>query len=385
MKYIIYIITICSLIGTQFPIRSGVTYADVCCAILLIISAIKFIKRSWKIDQFCKLTIAYIPIMFLVAIVNSDITNTIFINYFRNYLWGVVVYFALSNSIHTIKDIKVILSYSILFLLMFLLNYKGMIQESYYESIATLDFGYGRNNVAFTALLIAIVFEFLYYSKLAGSYILIGILLMSIIIVFCASRFAMIMLVVSFIIARLFLHKRLSIYDFFSLSLLLAIGLYFYNYASNLVDPVFYQNSIDLLTEKLVGTTDDLIDTRIYLINIVPLSNTVSTDGFGFLLFGKPEAIQHSSFAHTLITTGILGFSVFIITNIKILFLTFRYKGVNIFLFIVVLVMFINDFITNARFIVCMNSILYGVICAILYRYILVNENIHFSKRIYRQ
>ncbi len=88
--------------------------------------------------------------MIAAALINGDLTNTIFINYFRNYLWGVVIYFSLSNNIKSIQDIKKLIVIGSAFLVVFLLNYRTMMQETYSENLATLDFGYGRNNVAFT-------------------------------------------------------------------------------------------------------------------------------------------------------------------------------------------------------------------------------------------
>lgn len=106
--------------------------------------------------------------------------------------------FSLSNNIKSIQDIKKLIVIGSAFLVVFLLNYRTMMQETYSENLATLDFGYGRNNVAFTALLFSILFEFLYYTKLLKSYVLLGIIIMAVIIVFCSSRYAMMMLVISF-------------------------------------------------------------------------------------------------------------------------------------------------------------------------------------------
>lgn len=384
MKNLVYLLIVGSLIGTYYSVAPGITYADFMCLLLLLISIIKYIQKQWVIDRFCKLSALYIPFMLFSAIINAEISNTVFINYFRNYLWGIVVYFALSNNIHCIKDIKKILLFGVAFMVIFLINYKSMMQETYYTNLATLDFGYGRNNVAFTALLFSIVFEFLYYTRLVKSYILLGIVVMTTIIVFCTSRFSMMMLIISFVIFRLFSYKKISISELITIICFVALGPIVYKIIITHIDSSFYAMSQNYLNEKINGAGDDFMNSRIMSINIDPIMHMLNFESLDFLLIGRPLYIQHSFLSHTLITTGIGGFLCYIISNIKLLKWTFKYKGDYLFLFIVVMVMFTNDFITNARFIIGVNSIFYGAICAIIYRYIIVNENSNIPKRVYR-
>jgi len=384
MRYIIYLLVVGSLVGYNYKIVTGFTWADVMCLSLLLISIVNHIQRRWKMDRLCRLSALYLPCMLAAAIINSELTNTIFINYFRNYLWGGLVYNALSNSIHSMKDIKWFLLFATAFIAVFLFNFRDMMTETQYNTINTLDFGYGRNNVAFTALLLAIVFEFLYYAKITRAYILLGVVLMAIIIVFCASRYAMIMLLISFFIYRINSNIKIRLSEIFSYVVFICIAIVIYNYVIGFIDTSFFEYSREYLNQKISRSGEDFYDTRIVAINVQPISDLIMSENKLALLFGVPEAIQHSFFSHTLITTGVIGCLCYLITQIKVLTLTYRFKGVYIFLFIVVLVMFLNDFITNARFIVGVNSMLYGVICAILYKYIQINEDTSISFRIHR-
>lgn len=239
MKFLVYALSVGALIGSYYSIAAGITYADIACALLLIISSYKFITHQWLTDRFFTLTAIYVPFMIAAALINGDLTNTIFINYFRNYLWGVVIYFSLSNNIKSIQDIKKLIVIGSAFLVVFLLNYRTMMQETYSENLATLDFGYGRNNVAFTALLFSILFEFLYYTKLLKSYVLLGIIIMAVIIVFCSSRYAMMMLVISFLLFRFLSHQKVYGSEIFAISLLIIIGPILYKYILTFVDSSF--------------------------------------------------------------------------------------------------------------------------------------------------
>lgn len=382
MKLVVYALAVGGLVGTNFNIITGVTWGDIAASILLIIAIVCHLLGKWRLDMFSKLSAIYLPFMLVSAIINAELLNTIFINYFRNYLWGILFYDVLSNTIHSIKDIKRILVMFAAYLLFFLLNFKSMMDNTYYDTIATLDFGYGRNNVAFTALLLSIFFLFLYYSKLLKFYILVGIVLMSIIITFCASRYAMIMLVLSFILFYLCSRKGTNLKEILLFLLIAVVGGVVYHFVIGFIDESFYEFSQSYLNDKINGAGNDFWTTRILEINVKPVTNVLqSNNPLLVLMFGAPEAIQHSFLSHTLITTGLIGCLCFVVTHIKILFWSYQFKGVYFFLFLIVMVMFVNDFITNSRFIVTVNSMLYGMICAILYNYMKIYENFNISNR----
>lgn len=382
MKYIIYLLSIGALVGFDYSITQGVSWADIAWGTLFVISLFNLLRRTWKFDYFAKCSALFIPFMLISALLNGEIGNTIFVNFFRNYTAGVVVYFALSNTIQSRKDIKTFLICGLVFLLSFILNYRRMMLDTYYENLATLDFGYGRNNVAFTALLFAILFEFLYYSKLAKGYILLGDVVMAVIIVLCASRYAMIMLIASYIIYRIMSGVKFSGKD------VLVVGAFFlllpfaFNAISGLGDSTFFENSSNYLNEKISNAGDDFYHTRIYLINVEPILKYISNKGVISLVIGDGCSIQHSFFSHALITTGVIGLYVFLRCLVNLLKWSFHFKGEGFSLFVIILTMYLNDFITNARFIIGVNSVFYCALCAIVYKYIQLsnNENIDFSK-----
>ena len=375
MKYLIYILSIGALVGCDYHIATGITWSDIFCLILLLISIIKYLRNEWVLDTFAKYSSIYIPIMFVVALANAEISNTVFINFFRNYTMGVIVYVPLSNIICTKKDLRVFLMFLSVFLVQFMINYRRMMQDTFSENLATLDFGYGRNNVAFTALLFAILFEFLYYAKIVKSYILLGIVVMVVIITLCASRYAMMMLAISFFLYRIMSGKKFSSGEVLSIGILVVTTPFILTFIEGLVDSSFLESSRDYLNEKMANADSDFYGTRIIDINVKPIDSFINEKGILSLIIGDGISIQHSFFSHTLLTTGIIGLYVFVRYMVLLIKWAYQFKREGFFLFIVILTMYLNDFITNARFIINVNSIFYCTLCAIIIKYIQLYEN----------
>lgn len=374
MKYVIFLLTICSLIGNFYNIAAGITWSDIAWVLILLISIYKYYVYEWDFDFFSKYSSVFIIIMLIAAFINGEFTNTVFINYFRNYCAGLVVYFALSNIITTKNDIHLLLICGIAFLVLFLLKCRTMMLDTFDENLATLDFSYGRNNVAFTALLFALTFEFLYYSGIVKSYILLGIFAMGLVIVLCASRFALMMLVISFIVFRIFSHKEVSRSEVIVLSLLLIAAPSIYFLLSSYVDSSFLDYNQTYLAEKVSKADDDFYEIRIVFNNIKPISEYYEKNGIIGLITGDAVSIQHSFFAHALITTGFVGLFVFIMSMVKLFNWSYQFKNEGFFLFVIIVTMYLNDFFTNARFIIGLNSIFFCTICAIIYKHILITE-----------
>lgn len=379
MKHIIYLLTVICLSGSFYNLAPGISVSDIACGTLFVISIIQIMRKRWQVDQFSHYSMIYLPFMLLSAILSFEVANTIFLNYFRNYLWGLTVYFALANSIHNRDDLIICTRYLFIFLIIYLLNMQDLMQETFFEDLGTLDYKYGRNNVAFTALLFAIYFEFLYYSRLCRPYVFLGVILMLSIMEICASRFAILMAVISIVLYRISCKKRISKSEVLVyLSLIICAPIVF-NFLLRFIDQSFFLESQNILADKLLGTKDDFWNSRIMEINVYPIIEFLNKKGPISIIFGEPTLVQHSFLSHSLITTGLVGCICFVYCQIKLLSWSYGYKKAGFFLYIVILVMILNDFIANARFIVCVNSVFYGCICALIYRYIVCYEDSNIS------
>ena len=128
MKILIFLLSVGALLGIDYAIAPGITWADVAWGCILIISIIKLVNHKWEIDYFTKYSMMFIPCMIISSIGNFEFTNTVFINFFRNYTAGIVVYFALSNVIESKKDIKIFLLFGIAFLLQFMWFFFNLVE-----------------------------------------------------------------------------------------------------------------------------------------------------------------------------------------------------------------------------------------------------------------
>ena len=129
-------------------------------------------------------------------------------------------------------------------------------------------------------------------------------------------------------------------------------------------------SAISFFNNKSSNYGEDLISTRFYLINIDPIINNFEKFNILQILIGDGVSIQHSFLSHTLIVTGLLGFMIFIKKYYLIIKDSFRLikKGVsnNIskFLILTILIVLINDFITNVSFFLPFAGYLSAIIIA---------------------
>lgn len=369
MRLLVYTLSIGSLVGTYYQIADGITYSDIFCALLFLITIWNVGLRKWHTDKIFRLMAGYIPIMLVSAIINNTLLNTVFINFFRIYFEGCLVYFCLSNVFKSQKDIRSFLFLMSIYVVAFLINFRDLLASSFIVSNFTeIDFGYGRNNVGFTALLLTILVEFCYFTRLMSKYVLILIPVFIVVVLFSASRFSTIMLIGSFLLFRILSGKKFSFKEICLYVVVILVFPVIMNYVMQFGDKDIFQFTQDMLASKMDNVGEDAFDVRVISINVKPIEAACQNFYLHNYIFGDGISVQHSFFSHAFITTGIIGLLYYLIYNAKLLRWSFRFKGVDIFLFILLLVMLANDFITNAHFMIPVNSILFGTICAVMYK-----------------
>lgn len=382
MNFFYLLLVLACLIGNSFSLDKGITISDPICVFFAVIAFYKVFTKSWHMDSFFKLTVGYVPFMLFSALANGTILNTVFLNFFRNYIFIPVIYLIVINSINSSKDLKLFCFLIFIYVVFFLSNFSTAMQDTYYQDLNQIDFEFGRNNVAFVSLLLSIFCAFLYYSKLFGKYVLLLIPFLVLVMVSCASRFAIIMLVLGYLIFRLFSKTKISVSEVCILFFLVLLTPYFMRVMNSFVDETFFAMSQEYLEEKLNNATDDLYQTRILSINYKPIILFMSLVDVSQILCGDGVSIQHSFVSHTIITTGVFGFLYYIFSFFYLSKKAFCHKQAGMFLFVLFITMNINDFVTNARFIVGVNSLLFAAIAATIYKYILLNEDSYISDRV---
>ena len=365
IKYIVYSLICASFIGVYFTLDKGITYADVFCPILSLFALFGLVTNRWHLDNFCRINIGYAAIMAFASILNLSFTNTVFINYFRIYLYGIVIYCCTYNSIRSKRDLKKFLFIIFLFFLYFLVNLNTIVQFSFevgegdYSSLSN-HIIYGRNSLGFTAILFSLLSLFLYSIDIIKIYMCSAVLL-------SASRFSVIAFIIILVYFLIVNSRQKGVVGILkSIVIMIAFPL-LAGYLFSFVSSDVLSTGIDLLTGKMEVIDSDVEDVRIFAINVRPILNWMADAKIINYIIGDGSFIGHSIFAHTLISTGIIGLIYYMYTNIKYLTVNFLGKTVfNKFTFLVVSIMIMNDFITNSRFIILLNNMLFMLIVAFI-------------------
>ena len=369
MKNLIYLLISASLIGYHFTIKPGVSYADFFMCILLVIMCLKIISRKWELDKFALLNLGYVFIMLFSSFLNQTFTNTIFINYFRIYFYGCVAYICLFNSLKCKTDLIRFLLFFSLYLIFFAFNTRDFIMLSQESDVSnyqdfTSSLSYGRNNWGFTGLLFIIFTLYLMLTKQIKTWQSVLVLGLSVLVIFLSvSRMSILGALIVFV-CFCFIGKKNRLTILFS-----AVVVYFLvSFLMDFVSEEVLDSELGFINEKMDNASDDFYSTRVYSINILPLSLFYEKADLIQFIFGDGISIQHSIVAQTLMSTGIVGFIYFLFAHIN-LFLTYLRKSQQDKMTALLIFIFIaNDFITNSRFIILVNTLLYSTMCAYFIR-----------------
>jgi len=365
-----YILLLSSLIGTSFSIAAGITFGDVFCLLLMLQAVPKLLKKKWRMDFFFKVSFTYVIMMLLSATLNGTLTNTIFINFIRIAFDGCLVYLCLRNTLKTEEDVKLFIKIMLIFPLFFAVKLKQILESTFNPdvlSIHEVEFDNGRNGFGFTALLYLLFVLLAYYKNFLNrlpSLIICTFLLGC--IYFSVSRAAILLALITIVMYVITVElKRISTHQVvIYLALLLFIPIILHMLSSYISLGVL-ESGQELLESKMEDTGSDFIDIRIYFINIIPIKESFRQFSLLQTLFGDGLTVRHSFIAHSLIVTGLIGFIVFCYSILVPMFHYWR-KGFlgKSFVYVMALMLY-NDFLTNARYIIHENTMLYMIICAI--------------------
>lgn len=372
-----------SLIGTNFNVAPGISWADFLNAFLALICIWKLGVKKWEGDLLSNFTLVYIIILIFSSVLNLTYNKTQFVNYLRIFTCGWIVYIVVRNSLYTKEGLRIFSIMFIFYSIFFLMYSRDILFQSMSEahSFHTLDFGYGRNNWGFTNLLHLIFISFLLYKVKLPKYIKIlaycQFPFLAFNIYFSASRFALITLVGFIVFFRFWMNKRVSLKEGIALGLLMLIAPFLIMNLEATIDSNFLEGSKHVFESKIDNTEDEVMSGRLYGLNIEPIENYVSNPltGIEGILIGDGLSITHGVLSHTFIATGLIGFVYFFIYNLYLILYYFRKNRIGIFIAAVLIIMLVNDIMTNARFIIYINNLLFMIILAFLVNRLKINEN----------
>lgn len=378
--FLIPLLAFAAIVGVEFDIAPGITYGDIFCGILFAIVIAKFVRGSLKVDRISKYTLGYVLVIGLSGLINGTFSSTVYLNYYRCFTEGWIVYIAVISSISDKKDYKAVSILFFLFALYFIFYSRNMLVIAAVElpDIKGMVLDYGRNNWGFSCLLLIIALSFVSFrGRLTHGMICLLILpVLVFFVIFSASRFAIISLAF-FILFSLYWEVG----QWVTLRNLLLVGAiafcaYFYIFPllETIVGSDMLSSSFSLFQDKIKRAGEDAVDLRVVELNIRPIQDAYRDNGVLQLFFGDGITVTHGILSQIFVSTGIVGCVYFLIYNFKII-ATYIKRGVNgQFLSIVVLIMFLNDFFTNTRFMVSRNTMLYMLILAYVESYLCLFE-----------
>ena len=377
MRKIILILFFAALIGTRFKVAPGVAWSDFFCVPLVLYVLMNLRQLSLKRNIVARVSVVYSIILLLSGLLNGTITNTVYLNFTRIFIEGVIVFLSLLLAIKDNKDIRLFFVLFVIYTVTFLIYSRDSVASSAeaYDNFQMLDIQGGRNGMAVTSLLITAMLTFfalfisIQHRKLV--YILFPFLIFN--IIFSASRFSVISLGLLGAVVFYLMRDKLSFKSIVFYVLAISALVYFVNIIMSGISSGVMDFSSELLENKLSENEDGGISYRINDLNIKVIAQWLeSTPGY-LLFFGDGRSITHGVFSFTFCCTGIIGFLYFVSTHIKMIVEFWKKDKIGKYISTVILLFFLNDIVTNSRFIIGVNNLLYMGILAFIYVYDRVN------------
>lgn len=386
MSYLIFILYFCALVGTRFDVAAGITMADFFCGGLAIICAFKLPVILSKKDLIAKYTFVYSALLLFSAIINGNIANTVVLNFCRIFIEGLIVYASLIIAIKKEKNIKILSILILLFSVLYLFTSRehlnvSMMQEN---NFALVDFEQGRNAFGVTNFLLSLIIVFIYFTKpfSLSKYCLLFMPFLIFNIIFSASRFSTLSMAIFAAFVLYWQRKSISFRNLFFILFGCAAVYYIVPMLTQSVDSTFMDTSTELLTNKLEKNEDGGFMYRLMDLNILWIADWLDEAPFYMWIFGDGASITHGILSFTFCCTGLVGCIYFCYSSIKMARKSYKSGIYGQYLCFVIGIFFLNDIVTNSRFIISQNTLIYMGILAYVSSYIKIhsNEDTHLSK-----
>lgn len=377
--YLNCILILGALLGTYYKIIAGVSLSDLFCAGAFFSLVVQKMNRmAHDKDIIRKWTLFYLIWMGIGAATNMTFGNTQFLNYFRIFAEGLIIYCLARKTLTTRARFTRFVYMFLIYLILFVVTSKSMIEESMMidNRFTSVDYGYGRNNFAFTNLLAIMILAFLLY-KVKIKFRLLCLVFFPIFIFniyLSASRFSIISFFLFIVFFRIWIHRRITFKEGLLYAVVLVLFPYIAAHLMESVDANVLAGSQQIFEGKIGTTQEDGMSTRLMALNFSLIAAWVEMQPFYQIIVGDGLSICHGIFAQTFLATGIIGFVIYVGSNFHMVNYLRKKSGAYSYAAFIIVVMFMNDIVTNARFIIHVNNILFMLIIAILVSYAEITE-----------
>lgn len=394
-KVFIFYLILLSAFLTLFKLADSsisVTYGDFVSLFIVLLFINDLFKNYYKFPRYAKYWMFYIIILFVSAIVNLTFFEGRFLNIFKTNIVS-LIYFIILYSLVVKNEIKIktLMSGIMVLGLAFLvktwpeMQKAWAIAENEFTNVNIFDSSLNLNTWGFILILFLIVMLYSWVSKIHARVAIISCVILVVFIFFSYSRAAYSLTALVLIWSIFYINKS----NFKNLILpVLLIGIIFiFRNQLNVFNFNISESALSFLDKKSGNYSEDLINTRFYLINIKPFIESYESFNPLQMLIGDGVSVQHSFISHSLIVTGILGFIVFMKRFLyAVKYCIYRIKkNSNVvpakFLILIILVVLINDFVTNISSFLPFAAYLSAVIMAFLFAEINTNKQLKHDAR----
>lgn len=392
MRRIIILFFFGALIGTQFSVITGVRFSDFFCVPLFIYALFNIRRIGFDCNLIAKYSLWYSFILLISGLVNGTITNTVFINFTRIFFEGTVAFCALYIALKTEKELRFFVTLFYIYSLYFVLTFASSLSATIADegNFQALDILNGRNAMAVSNLLIVIMLTFMLLTsqKKVDKTVIVLFPFLIFNIFFSASRFSVISLALFGIFLLYWLRSKISKQNTLILLASIVVLPFFVQMIESRIDTSVMDYSSDLLNDKIANNEDGGFAYRINDLNIRVISDWLNDSPIIMWFFGDGISITHGIFSFTFCCTGVIGFLYFLITNIKMIWVYMRRSKTGQYIAFLIFVFFLNDIVTNSRFIIGLNTLLYMGMLAFMLSFeslerIKKDENNNNTNRIY--
>lgn len=350
MRILILILISIFLTLYKLPLNSvTLTYGDLVGFILLIYFFDQVVKNKLKINDYAKYYGIWLFILLFSSLINLTYLEGPLLNVFKTNLFCLIYFILIYNKLIENKvNIKVFLITNIILWGVFLIKTWGELNKSWgdngFTNYQVFDSSLNLNTWGFILVLFLILFTYACFKNIYRNYFILLSTITLVLIIYSVSRTSYILS--GFIIFWIFsiIKKGKLIYGIIPLLIIILIPYLF---------SLLPEGAMPFLERKLATGQSDFINTRLYMINIDPI--LINFDKFNLvkILLGDGLSVQHSFISHNLIVTGLIGFSLYLARYYFLLknATTSLKKEKSIleskYLILIILVININDFITN--------------------------------------
>jgi len=353
----------------------SLTWGDVTFMAIFFIFVIDYIKGYIFFNKFSRLFIFYNLLLIISALINGNLTAGPLLNILRTNVEGFVffsyIYSLISRERITKKiffkgSLVLFISFSVTTIpqLQQMWASEGFTNYQVFESSLNLNsWGYIMYLFFFLSLVSYLNGIFKPYSVLAAS-IIAGMMIFS----FSRNVYTISIITLAWII---FYILKIDIKKLI-IPVVLIFTIFVFLDFQHLLNLTISEEASDFWNIKSQTYQNDLVNTRFYLINVLPIQEIFYNFNIFQIFFGDAISVQHSFIAHSLIVTGIVGLFLFLYRFLS----AFRYaritnscitKHTSKLLMIFIITFLLNDFITNSSAFLPIGSYLSYIIFGYLF------------------